>query len=420
MLSSSKREEIIFYFVDMNSLGWQKVYEYSKGAGGCRNDIIPDNEIHTLFRLIENAGGVPYRIIMENDVAGSENCLIIVGNGIRDLLGISPEDFKEGIYRSIVEKMVSLDNNIPVEIIEARKELFSGKIENFRVELQVKMPGGGKKRIFEFATPVVDSETGKVKEICGIFFDPEKWNSFNVELTKKYDNHEFENFKKTFLRNISHEIRTPLNAIIGFSSILCEPECPQEKREEYAEIILKSADTLLETVNDIIEASQIESGTVKIKKEPANLNSIIRSVYDRLKKKAGDKGINISFKVPLDDEDVNIMTDQEKVKRVLQNMGDNAVKFTDGGEVEIGYVISGGMVEFYVYDTGKGISEEYYNYIFTSFFQADNGPSRLHGGTGLGLYISKGYVELLGGKIWFFSEPGEGTTFFFSIPFERV
>lgn len=420
MLSPPERGEGIIYFIDMKSLELWKSYECSQGVEGRRNDIFSDNNIHAIFRLIENAGGVSYSIILENGDTKPENCSIIAGGRIRELLGISPEDFNEGTYRSIIEKMVSLDNNIPVEIIEARKELFSGKIENFRVELQVKMPGGGKKRIFEFATPVVDSETGKVKEICGIFFDPEKWNSFNAELTKKYDNHEFENFKKTLLRNISHEIRTPLNAIIGFSSILCEPECPQEKREEYAEIILKSADTLLETVNDIIEASQIESGTVKIKKEPANLNSIIRSVYDRLKKKAGDKGINISYRVPLDDEDVNIMTDQEKVKRVLQNMGDNAVKFTDGGEVEIGYVISGGMVEFYVYDTGKGISEEYYNYIFTSFFQADNGPSRLHGGTGLGLYISKGYVELLGGKIWFFSEPGEGTTFFFSIPFERV
>ncbi|MGQ9621347.1 MAG: sensor histidine kinase [Bacteroidales bacterium] len=377
------------------------------------------NDDSVYFRIIENAGGVPYQITFQPSPDGG-SC-VNIGEEITGLLGIVPDEFCEERYREMVEKIVPLCENMPEDITEARKKLFSGEIKSFRARLLFRTSEGRRKWIYETASPVTDTVTGVIKGVAGVLFDENKWQKLlNIPQNIIKNPEESDLLKVAFLRNISHEIRTPLNAIIGFSTILGDSSCDSVMRKEYTDIILRCADQLLETLDNIVEASLLEAKEVKIKKENANVNSIIREVFERLKNKAAAKNVKFSYRIPVSDEDMIINTDRFKVLKILLNLTENAIKFTNTGEVEFGYAISAGMVEFYVYDTGNGIPEECRNHIFDNFFQADSGPTRLHGGTGLGLSISKGYVELLGGKIWFFSEPGAGTTFYFTIPYEKT
>jgi len=381
-----------------------------------KND--PPVDYNTFIKLIENSGGVHYQIVFNR--SSEEQSDIIAGKGFTELLGILPGEFSEKKYREMIEEIIPLENDIPVDVIEAREKLMLGKIKNFRAELYLKTSDGGKKWIYETAFPEIDPVTGEVKGINGILFDLKKWQNLVQKTFQKGKTMEDKDcLKIAFLRNVSHEIRTPLNAIIGFSTILDDPACDYETRKEYTGIILRSADNLLETLDEIVEASLIEAGEVKIRMEKTNINLIIREVFNRMHLKTSDKGIKMSYKTPLADDDVIILTDRHKVLKILLNLVGNAIKFTDSGEVEFGYAVSGGMVEFYVYDTGNGIPVEYHDRIFDNFFQADSSPSRMYGGTGLGLSISKAYVEMLNGKIWFFSEPGAGTTFNFTIPYIR-
>jgi len=376
-------------------------------------------DYNVIIKLIENSGGVHYRFVFNQPTA--EEPEIIAGTGLTELLGIYPGEFSENKYREIIEEFVPLESDIPSDITEAREKLMLGKIKNFRAGLHVNTAEKGKKWIYETAFPEIDPVTGKVKGITGILYDLEKWQDVVQKTFQKGKYMEERDYLKiAFLRNISHEIRTPLNAIIGFSTILDDPACDYETRKEYTGIILRSADNLLEALDQIVEASLIEAGEIKIKNEKTNINQIIREVYNQLYPKASEKGLKFSYKTPLDDDDVTILTDRYKILKVLISLVGNAIKFTDTGEVEVGYVLSGGMVEFYVYDTGNGIPENCRDHIFDNFFQADSSPSRMYGGTGLGLSISKAYVEMLNGKIWFFSEPGAGTTFYFTIPYVKA
>ncbi len=372
-------------------------------------------------RIIESVGGVPYRIMFGLQ---PDDFKVSVGKGITNLLGISPEEFSIEKYMDITEKVVPCESGFPVEIAEIRKKLASGEINLFRANLLVNLPQGEKKWIFESTIPVKDQITGKIKGITGILFDSEKLKNQPIIVEKSdQKTQEIDEVKMAFLRNLFHEVRTPLNAIIGFSTFLekiSRDNNSIKDYKEYIEIISQSSEKLLDTLDKIVEASLLEAGEVKVNKEAINVNEIMKEVYDRLKSQAFDKGLKFLYHIPFEDEQVSILTDRYKLLHIIMNLVENAIKFTEKGEVEYGYVISGEKIDFYVSDTGNGIPEEYQNKIYDVFFQSDSGPSRLYGGTGLGLSITKAYVELLGGKIWYFSEPGSGTTFFFSIPFERL
>ncbi|NMC41314.1 MAG: HAMP domain-containing histidine kinase [Bacteroidales bacterium] len=225
--------------------------------------------------------------------------------------------------------------------------------------------------------------------------------------------------KLAFLRNIFHEIRTPLNAIIGFSTLLGEHYKDDETAKEYIGMLIGSSERLLDTMDKIVEASLLQSGRVTVKKERVNINELTRDIYSKLFQQAVQKGLKLTLRPPFTNEDTYIITDRYKVSQVLQNLVENAIKFTSAGEVEFGFTVSGTLLNFFVHDTGIGIPVDLKEKVFDVFFQADSGPSRLYGGTGLGLSISKAYVEMLGGKIWFTSENGHGTTFWFTVPADR-
>lgn len=230
---------------------------------------------------------------------------------------------------------------------------------------------------------------------------------------------ESDHLKTAFLHNISHEIRTPMNAIVGFSALLNEPDLSKEAQQSYLKIITDSSDQLLAIVNDIIEISNIEVGIIKTNINEINLNALMMKIYQQFNQKASDRSIEFKLNTSLPGNKAMIATDSVKLVKIISNLLSNAIKFTKKGKILLGYTLRDDSLEFYVSDTGIGINEDQFEKIFERFYQVENSASRAYEGTGLGLSITKAYVELLGGKIWLTSVPGNGTTFYFSLPYTQ-
>jgi signal transduction histidine kinase len=228
---------------------------------------------------------------------------------------------------------------------------------------------------------------------------------------------ESDRLKTAFLHNVSHEIRTPMNAIIGFSSLLKDFDLSDQEKNQYIEIIFQSGGQLLSIINDIVDIANVESGQARVKLADFNLNLALKSLNEQFSMNCKQKNINLNLSLPVKDEESFIKSDNTKLIQILSNLINNAIKFTKDGRINFGYNIRGKFLEFFVEDTGIGISYEHQLRIFDRFYQVDSAVSRQYSGTGLGLSICKGYVELLGGVIEVKSESGEGTKFIFSIPY---
>ncbi|WP_372644384.1 LytS/YhcK type 5TM receptor domain-containing protein [Ancylomarina sp.] len=246
----------------------------------------------------------------------------------------------------------------------------------------------------------------------------EEYKQINIKLIEaKEKAEESERLKTAFLANMSHEIRTPMNGILGFTELLNKPDLSDEEQKEFISIIEESGRRMLNTINDIIDISKIESGLIGLNNLETNINQQVELVYIFFKPEAESKGLNFSFKNSLPVEKANIKTDKEKTQKILINLVKNAIKFCDEGSIEFGYEIKGNDLEFFVKDTGIGIPNDRQAAIFERFIQADISDSRAFQGSGLGLAITKSYVEMLDGKIWVESEEGKGSVFYFTIPY---
>jgi PAS domain S-box-containing protein len=230
---------------------------------------------------------------------------------------------------------------------------------------------------------------------------------------------ESDRLKTAFLHNISHEIRTPMNAIVGFCALLGEPEADYQTRQAYIEIIMQGSNHLLSIISDIMDISNIEANLVKIAKNEISLNAALKSLYTQFLPKANERKIRFICKTGLSDADALIITDSTKLNQILSNLISNAFKFTDKGSVDVEYRKEGYFLQFRVTDTGIGIPKKFHRKIFDRFYQVENSETRLYEGTGLGLAISSAYVEMLGGKMWLSSKPGKGTTFYFTLPYQK-
>ena len=226
--------------------------------------------------------------------------------------------------------------------------------------------------------------------------------------------------KSAFLANMSHEIRTPMNGILGFSNLLKEPNLSDNQQQQYIEIIEKSGHRMLNIINDIVDISKIEAGLMTVDIKESNINEQIEYIYKFFEPEVEAKGMKLIFKNSLPSKDSIITTDREKVFAIFTNLIKNAIKYSNKGEIKFGYNIKGNYVEFYVKDSGIGIAKDRQQAIFERFIQADNEDKQVRQGTGLGLAITKSYVEMLGGKIWVESEPGVGSTFYFTLPYNPV
>jgi signal transduction histidine kinase len=226
--------------------------------------------------------------------------------------------------------------------------------------------------------------------------------------------------KSAFLTNMSHEIRTPMNGILGFAELLKEPNLTDEEQQEFIKIIGQSGARMLNTINNIVDISKIESGLINVDIKESNINEQIEFIYKFFKPEVESKGLQFFFKNGLQLKEAVIETDIEKIYAILTSLIKNAIKFTDEGSIEFGYEKKGKYLEFFVKDTGMGINQSQKEIIFERFRQGSESLTRKYEGSGLGLSISKSYVEMLDGKILVESEERKGSIFYFTIPYNAI
>lgn len=231
-----------------------------------------------------------------------------------------------------------------------------------------------------------------------------------------------DNLKSDFLANMSHEIRTPMNGILGFAELLKDSDISGKKKHEYIERINSCGKHLLCLINDIIDLSKIEAGKINILEKEFSLSALFFDLFFffQAENTRNEKDhIELKMQKEIEDDQGKIISDITRLRQILTNLIGNALKFTSKGQVTFGYTFKdSNTILFYVKDTGIGIPSNKLNVIFDRFRQADSSTTRKFGGTGLGLAISKGLVNLLGGSIWVESVEGEGSAFYFTIPYK--
>jgi len=231
---------------------------------------------------------------------------------------------------------------------------------------------------------------------------------------------ESDRLKSSFVANLSHEIRTPINVITGFLDLLNQKDIEEKDQAIYVDLLKKSTDRILNTLNDIIEISKIEAGQAKLTETQINLNEIMDYLFNIFIKDAQAKGIALNFDKGMDDKSALIIVDRPKLVTIFSNLIKNSLKFTDKGSIKFGYKLNDDTLLFYVKDTGIGIPLDRKEMIFNRFVQAEQTMNRPYEGAGLGLSIVKAYVDMLGGEVVLDSVVGEGSTFSFSVKYKPV
>ena len=327
----------------------------------------------------------------------------MLGYSHQELLG--KELWEIGAFKNIVaskDGFVELQNKEYIRFEDMPLETKAGKLINV-----------------EFISNVYLVDHEKVIQ-CNIRDITERKIAEEQLLIAKDKAEESDRLKTAFLHNISHEIRTPMNAIVGFSGFLSDPDLTQKKRKQFADIIIKSSDQLLSIITDIVNIASIEAGQEKIQENEININLICKLLKEQFFPKTPKKNVTLRLKTILDNNDAIIITDVVKLTQILSNLISNALKFTQQGYVNFGYTIKDSQLEFYVEDSGIGISFDMQEVIFNRFRQVETTAARKFGGSGLGLSISKAYVEMLGGRMWLTSELDKGSVFYFTIPYKKV
>jgi PAS domain S-box-containing protein len=264
-------------------------------------------------------------------------------------------------------------------------------------------------------------KNGKITGIMGISRDITDRKKMEEELiSAKNKAEQSDMLKSAFLANMSHEIRTPLNGILGFTDILVKNnDLTQEEKNHYSSIIAKSAEGLLQVIDDILDLSLIEAGDMQIEVSSFNAEKTLNELSTLYSEKIDELNRNIKLELSIE-KNVVIQSDENRLRQIFINLLDNAIKFTEKGEIKFGAErIGPDEIIFFVSDTGIGIPEEMHELIFDRFRQIDVSSTRGHSGNGLGLSIVKKLVELMKGKIWVESDGRKGTVFRFSLPYAK-
>ncbi len=364
------------------------------------------------------------QIILDNDPTfiifkDTGNNILNITKSVAQMTGI-PKEKMEGMHSSLIyPEMADKYYEDDLEVIR------SGKPKMGIVEPLYSV-GGDVKWLLTNKIPYFD-ENGKIVGIILFSTDITDLKKFEDELVEKNKQlvqekekaEEADRLKTAFLANMSHEIRTPMNGIIGFTNLLKEPDLTGEEQEEFIEIIQRSGTRMLNTINDIVDISKIESGLEKVEKDEIDPLDFILEQYNFFRQEASAKNIKLEFTTGVVPEGFRMITDSGKLNSVLINLIKNALKFTHEGSIKIGLDVIGEQVRFYVADTGIGIPENRQEAVFDRFVQADIADTRVYEGSGLGLAICKSYLEMQGGKIWLESEIGKGTVVYFSLPLQE-
>lgn len=248
----------------------------------------------------------------------------------------------------------------------------------------------------------------------------EKKKLFDELVEAKEKAEESSRLKTAFLANISHEIRTPMNGILGFTELLRSAELTNEEKEEFTALIEQSGQRMLDTITKIVEISRIDAGQEQVNQNEVHLNQLLDKLHKTYHGKAEFLDLELTFLKGLPDEKATIISDTRKLEQILLNLLDNAMKFTPEGMIQCGYTATDHTINFYVHDTGIGMTSEQCEAVFQPFVQISLSLNRQYEGIGLGLSIAKSYVEMLGGTMKVKTEKNKGSQFSFSIPYNPV
>ena len=285
----------------------------------------------------------------------------------------------------------------------------------------------GKKAIFALAVDIthlkdLEQKLQSQNEEYASLNEEYKTTNEHLELSIKKAQ-ENEMLKTSFLNNISHEIHMPMNGIIGFTSLLKNSDLSIEERKTYVDNIMVSGQRMLKTIHDLMAVSKIETGQLELIISKTNVNEILQNLYHSFKEITDKKRLSIKLTEGLPNHQARVLTDENKLRDILYNLLANAVKFTDFGSIEFGYSIinigENPYLKFFVNDTGVGIPANRIDSIFNRFVKANIADARVVEGAGMGLSISKAFVDIVGGKIWVDSIVGEGSKFYFTIPYNK-
>jgi PAS domain S-box-containing protein len=324
----------------------------------------------------------------------------LTGYALEEVIGKTPGILKSGKH--------------PVEFYEQLwATILSGNVS--RTEVVNKKKCGELFIEQKTISPIFD-ENRNITHFIGTGVDITERKIAEKELIKaKEKAEESDRLKSAFLANMSHEVRTPLNSILGFSSLLGDPDFDEDQRKEFIHHIIVNGNNLLNIISDIMDISKIESGEIKIQKQPVDAFDFLTNIKHQFALQAEEKSLELKLTIPSIKE-TTVYADRERLNQVIINLISNALKFTKEGSIEIGYLPKADQVLFFVIDTGIGIPAEYHQKIFERFRQVEMEKTRKYGGNGLGLAITKNLVELMDGHIWLQSEPGKGSAFYFTLP----
>lgn len=311
-------------------------------------------------------------------------------------------------------------NRIDMNHIELFKKVVAKATDSgapYDIEFQINLPNEKQKMIRAICEVEID-DNGSIIGLSGTSQDITKQKEIEKQMIEaKEKAEESDRLKSAFLANMSHEIRTPMNGILGFAELLSDSKTSQKEIKEYTNIIQVSGTRMLNTINDIIDISKIESGLMTVHLESSNINKQIDFLTTFFKPQIKAKGLLFKTVCTLSKQNAILYCDREKIYSILTNLTKNAIKNTSSGGIEIGYAKKDDFIEFYVKDTGIGIAKKAQKEIFDRFIQIENFDKKVVQGTGLGLAISKAYAKMLGGNLWVESTVNVGSTFFFTIPY---
>ncbi len=318
---------------------------------------------------------------------------------------------------------------------EDRRVLEKGKPDLNREEMIPDRKGN--ERWFLTSRIPLKDESGKISGIINVSRDITERKKNLEELKQARERAvKADQLKTAFLMNMSHEVRTPMNAIIGFADLLLSPSVLKQDKDSFLEMIKENSMRLLRLLNDILDISRIETGSVEIIPKAFSLRKLVMDLhkdFNDQKIRMGKENVKISISEKCSHHDYRIITDPERLKQIISNLVENALKFTESGFIEMGYemvqskspgekqsdALKQKFLCFSIKDTGIGIDKDSLDFIFDRFSKVES-KMKIYDGTGLGLAISKDLVKLLGGEIWVESEPGKGSEFFFTIPFKEA
>ncbi len=355
--------------------------------------------------IFENVQDVYYETLINGTILEVSPSIKILSKGqyqMQDLIGKPMFDF----YADLRQRQAILSE------LQTK-----GAVKDFEVTLKNR---DGSHIPCSISAKLIINLNGQTQKVIGSMHDiTDRKNVTEALKLAKEKAEASDKLKTEFLNNISHEVRTPLNGILGFAEIMYESDLSEEDKKDSLFMLHESSDRLLNTITNYMDISLITSGNLSVHKKDFNTGKVLGRLFENFKPICSKKHLELLLKIPEKTENLSVNSDPEILHKIISHLLNNAIKFTEKGNISFGYNILRGELEFFVKDTGIGIGKESINSVFNRFMKEDRGPSKLTEGSGLGLSIAQGMSEVIDGKIRLESEVGVGSCFFLTIPIKE-